>query len=158
MILRAVAINDDDEVSRLVFRPKDFLDGIGPLKISKHLYFNEKHNYKESVNCRRLVTNYPKDLHQQGHEKAANDSSKKKQEGKDPVTYEGFVSIRVEAARSINEDNHSFDVIHSPIKNNQAHCDIELTFPDTKPQKAQRNLIIQKLAEGFSEIFAPVQA
>jgi hypothetical protein len=31
-------------------------------------------------------------------------------------------------------------------------------FPDAKPQKAQRSLVIQKLAEGFTEIVAPQSA
>jgi hypothetical protein len=154
MLLKVVHINDDDTVSRLVFRPKDFLDGVGPLSLSNHLYFNEKHGYKESVNCQRLMAKYPEDLHQQGRLKAEKDSERKKKEGKEAVRYEGFVSAQVQTVRTLNESNHCFDVYHSPIKGNMAHCDIQLLFTGTKPQTSQRNLLREKLARVFSEIIA----
>lgn len=159
MPIDPVAINDDDTVSRLIFKPKDYLEGIGPLSLGKSLYFQRRDDYKESVNCQRLVTNMPQDLHQQGYEKAARDTVKRGQEGKDPVTYEGFSSVMVGVVRGINEGGHTFDVAHSPIDNNEtrndAHCDIVLIFPDTKPQTAQKNNAIQKLADSLSELSPP---
>ncbi len=151
---KVVAINNDDTISRLLFKPKDFLDGLGPLCLRKSLFF-QKPDRQESVNCHRLANHYPEDFHQQGRAKALRDSERRKEQNKDPVTYEGFAPIGVETVRSINEDNHSFDVLHSPMNDNAAHCDIELLFPGDKPQKAQRTLAIQKLSEEFSEIIIP---
>lgn len=150
-----LAISDDDEVSRLVFRPKDYLDGVGPLSLSKSLYFQSKDEYKESVNCNRFVRSFPQDLHQQGYEKAQRDTGKRAKEGKPAVTYEGFCPIHARTVRSVNEGEHRFGVNHSPTNDNMAHCDIQLQFPGQKPMTAQKNLAIQKLADGFSDPVSP---
>ena len=152
MSVDMVDIVDGDDISRLVFKPKDFFNGVGPLCLDKSLFFQSRDNYKESVNCNRLVGEFPEDLHKQGIDKASNDTEKRAKEDKPPVTYEGFCEIRAQIVRNVNEDGHKFEVAHSPTNDNAAHCDIQLLFSGKKPMPAQRNLAIKKLSESFSDV------
>ncbi|MDI9313622.1 MAG: hypothetical protein QM529_02955 [Hydrotalea sp.] len=135
----------DDIVNRLIYSPS--FDG-DKLDIKKSFFFQERDGYKESVNCKRLVINYPDDIHAMGNR---NSHSKK--------VYKGFSESIISKIKNISERDYRFDIEHTPISGNPAHCDIVLKFPSsditTRPSKSIRQFVIDKLATTFEDIIEP---
>jgi hypothetical protein len=144
-------IQDSDIVSRSIYSPKDYsLNDVGVLDLKRSFVFQEKHQYSESVNCNRLLNNSVDAIHALGIRKLDNDNARLIKEGNNPRVYTGFVSSGVEKVRNTARvgDMH-FEVLNTPIPENLAHCDIKLNFSGTRPNTAQKSLVVQRLCDCF---------
>lgn len=138
---------ESDELARLIFSPKDYLDGgLGALDMSGCFCFSKKSNHRESVNCRRLSNNYPADFHRQGDAQL---------DERNKICYMGFCLILVENLQSIKCGRYYFIAVHSPLQDNIAHCDIRLENEKNEKLKPERRLAIKKLADAFSDPIKP---
>lgn len=150
-------INNDDEVSRYVEWPKDYLDkGIGCLDIGLNLYFRTEKKYSESVNCSRFLSDPINDNHKLGLEKLK--KAKEKYPNKSKSEYRGFVSAKVANIRDAAIEGVTVDVIHTPVIEennviNPAHCDIQLSFSNMDEIRSQR----QNASAILSSKFGPLQ-
>lgn len=152
-----IQIEDSDKVSRSVYAPKDYKEGV--LDLGSGLMFQSKDNpkdsYRESVNCNRLLGDNPNKIHELGQAKLQKDNQVLIQKGREPRTYAGFASANVGNIRNdAKSGDVSFEVHYSPILENNAHCDIVLMFTGTKPVKAHRTAAIAKLCDCFNQFIA----
>ena len=144
-------IKHTDTVSRLVFHPKDYLDGgFGRLDLTMSFNFTTESQRTESVNCHRLIKdtkNKHSFLHELGRKKADRDTSKNPQR---PRAYKGFAPAQVTDIRhKATTPALQFDVLHEPIDGNYAHCNIKM-IEKTSCEKSERKTAIRRLADCFS--------
>lgn len=161
------SILDNDELARLLLKPKDQIEIVDPvLKLiritSNNFQFNTSNDNKESVNCLRLFgDNAPQKCHENGIKKASDNNDRRisvaKEKGTDPVLqkYIGYTAATCSEVKSSSDDYIAFKVEHADENGNYAHCNIKLTLKasldeKTKKQKTKfKNAAISKLSDQF---------
>jgi len=136
-------IFDNDVVSRSVLDPKDYVSGV--LDLRKSFQFSNNNQYRQSVNCNRLLNDDVMAIHKLGLDKQALDHAN----GRTERTYKGYCQSVVEPIRKINVNELAhFKVCHFLENNNNAHCHIEMYFT----QKNARSEAVNQLVECFSDL------
>lgn len=137
------AILDSDIVSRIMLDPKDFPGGV--LDLRKSFQFSSANQYRQSVNCHRLLNNDPAALHRLGLAKEALDHAN----GRTDRAYKGYCEAEVAPIRQINiNDLAKLEVYHIEEHGNQAHCEIKVL----SEHRAARNEAITQLLACFSDL------
>lgn len=149
---RIVEIESNDVACYWTFEPKNFSPPNDILKIEPHVFFNSGNRdpYKMSVNSKELSNIYceegfPEGIHVLGEGVAL----KRTEERQKEHLYRGFAEAPVVQVRAMSYDDHALEVCHAPVEGNYAHCNIELLFPNEKPDKTLRMDLCDDLRECF---------
>lgn len=157
-------IEDNDDVGRSLFDPKDvlaYISGIPQLKDlnESNLQFTSDSGRKESVNCLRLLP-APADnsCHAQGVSKQNIDNQRIVEVGGDASkkrTYIGYALGHVASIRSATQSDCPvrFDVIHDKVEGNDGHCNIVLNEEKADNIKKIRQAAISNLSKCFKDRF-----
>lgn len=148
-----------DDACHWTFSPKHYPGKPSCLKLDGKIQFHSRNDYRTSVISRELSNDFPENVHALGVRQAEKLTQVHQRNDKDNIeTYVGFIQVGVETAENIVYEDHCFIIEHDPIhEENEAHCNIVLTFPETlnKPAKAKRQKMITDLIDCFSEPIAP---
>lgn len=151
-------IDKEDAACYWVFDPKNFVTtSPACLNLNLKSFFssNTSHPYHLSVNSKSLCKSFPEDIHALGFAQAERLTARRKEKGKDFIeTYEGFLTAGVEEIENIGYSEHMFKVAHDPKKDNYAHCNVILKFPQNlnKPRKSVRDLMADDLNTAFGNV------